>query len=374
MKSLKKGGLHRLLSFIRIAVLLVCVVGFAVGGVQLNTDIETNSGDIGNNTENTDENTDNTISGGDEALTPSAPDEPIEEVKKYYNTITGLETTEENLNKTPVGFVLDPSMPLYGISGADITFEFPLENGKTRLLSYTTNSSSLWKIGALAPTRSFISFTSGFIGGIVVCYGNDDIIKYSAWDASKIDLDISKISDCYYVENTLYIYTGIESVDNARQNNEAVTGSVYKEAPYDFSDTKVIGTTDAKSVILPYSDTNKTEFYYSSQTDKYSLYKSGIKKTDMLNGRAVEYSNLFVLFANTTTYENSNGCEMVLDNTGGGSGFYISGGTAIEIRWSVNESGSLEFRTLDGEILSVNRGNAFISYYKASEALKIRLS
>ena len=374
MKSFKKGGLHRLLSFILIAVLLVCVVGFAVGGVQLNNDIETNSGDIGNNTENTDEDKDNTISGGDEAVTPSEPDEPVEEVQKFYNPVTGLETTEEALRKTPFGFVLDPTMPLYGISGADVTFEFPLENGKTRLLSYTTNYSSLWKIGALAPTRAFISFTSNFIGGIVVSYGNDDIVKYSAWDASKIDLDISKISDCYYVENTLYIYTGIESVDNARQNNEAVTGSAYKDAPYEFSDTKVIGTTDAKSVVLPYSDSNKTEFYYSAQTDKYSLYKSGIKKTDMLNGRTIEYSNIFVLFANTATYENPNGCETVLDNTSGGSGYYISGGTATEIRWSVNESGSLEFKTLDGEILSVNRGNAFISYYKASEALKIRLS
>lgn len=374
MKTFKKSGLQRLLSFILIAVLLVCVVGFAVGGMQLNTDIETNSGDIGNNTENTDEDTDVENGNKEDVLTPTVPDEPVEAPMKYYSTLTGLEITEDELNKIPIGFVLDPSMPLYGISTSDITFEFPIENGKTRLLSYTTNYSSLWKIGALAPTRSFISFTSNFIGGIVVSYGNDDIVKYSAWDASKINLDVSKIYDCYYVENTLYIYTGIESVNSAYQSSETVIGSEYKTPPYEFSDTKVLGPNSAKSVIIPYSDKNQTEFYYSADNDKYSLYKSGTKKADMLNGKSIEYSNIFVLFANTTTYENANGTELVLDSTSGGSGYYISGGTATEIKWSVNESGAFEFRTLDGEILSVNRGNSFVSYYKASMALKIRLA
>ncbi len=375
MKSFKNSGIHRLLSFVLIAVLLICVVGFAVGGLQLNSDIDSDSGDIGDTTENTDENkdlTDNNQTDDNSTLTP--PEEPAEDIEKYYNKITGLEISDAELTKTPIGFVLDSTMPLYGVSCADITLEFPIENGKTRLLSYTTNYSALWKIGAMSPTRSFISFTSNLIGGIVVSYGNDDIIKYSAWDASKINLDISKISDCYYVENTLYIYTGIESVNSAMQNNEAIVGSEYKEPPFEFSDTKVFGTTDSKSVIIPYSDNNQSQFYYSAESEKYAFYKSGIKKNDMLNGKGIQYSNLFVLFANTTTYENSNGCELVLDNTSGGSGLYISLGKATEIKWSVNESGELEFRTLDGEILSVNRGNSFISYYKASEALKIRLS
>ena len=154
-------------------------------------------------------------------------------------------------------------MPLYGISNSDITFEFPIENGKTRLLAYTTSYSALWKIGSLCPTRAYISFTSNFIGGIVVSYGNDDIIKYSAWDASKIDLDLSEISDCYYSENTIYIYTSKDMVDNACNKKEITDIPSYKNPPYKFSDSDIKGTLNAESVVIPYSENNETELIYS---------------------------------------------------------------------------------------------------------------
>ena len=87
----------------------------------------------------------------------------------------------------------------------------------------------------------------------------------------------------------------------------------------------------------------------------------------MLNGKNVAYTNLFILFANTTTYEKSEGTEMVIDTLSGGKGYYLSGGTMTEIYWSVSLEGALEFRTLNGEILTVNRGNSYIGYYKASQ-------
>ena len=45
-----------------------------------------------------------------------------------------------------------------------------------------------------------------------------------------------------------------------------------------------------------------------------------------------------------------------------------------EIRWSVDDDGNLEFKTLSGERLTVNRGNSYIGYYKASNASKITIA
>jgi len=385
MKSLKMNSLQRLVAFVLITVLLLCVVGFAAGGWQSAPDNEPDSGDVGNNTDETDENTDGKNEQTDSKNPTEDPDgikdpideptdEPTIEVPKYYSSITGLEISAEQLAATPIGFVLNPQMPLYGISNSDITIEFPLENGNTRLLSYTTNSSVLWKVGSLAPSRAFISSCSNFFGGIVVSYGNDDIVKYSAWDASKVNLDISKISGCYYVENTLYIYTSKDMVDLATQKSAYVTGTTYKNAPYLLSDSKIIGTTEASSVILPYSDSDETELYYSETSGNYLYYKSGARKIDMLNGKNITFTNVFVLFANSTTYENADGTELVVDNTGGGSGYYISKGYMTEIRWSVDETGCLEFKTLSGEKLTVNCGNAYIGYYKASNASKVTIA
>ncbi len=378
MKPFKMSSLSRLVSFVLIAVLLLCVVGFAAGGQQSTPNDEPDSGDVGDNNDETDENKDGVNDNNEDNNEDSPnvdgenkiPDELPVELPKYYNTMTGLEISAEQLSAIPKGFVFNPRMPLYSISSADITLEFPTENGSTRMLSYTTDSSALWKVGSLAPTRSFISHTSSFFGGVVISYGNDDIVKYSAWEASNVNLDLSKISGCYYIENTLYIYTSKDMVDVAADKAQ-ITGTAYKGAPYNFSDTEVIGTTNARSVIIPYSESDEVELYYSDTSGQYLYFKAGARKVDMLNGKNIAFTNVFVLFANSTTYENANGTELVIDNTSGGSGYYISGGYLTEIKWMIDESGTLKFTTLSGEMLSVNRGNAYVAYYKASNASSV---
>ena len=375
MKSFKMNSLQRLLSFLLLAVLLVLIIGFAASGWQAESNNEPDSGNVGNITDETDENTDGTDT---PTNSPSTPDdkEPETEITtpKYYNKYTGLEVSEQAFQTYPIGLTMNPSAPLYGISSADITFEFPIEGGKTRLLSYTTNYSSLWKIGTLEPTRDYISATSRFVGGIVVCYGNDDIVKYSAWNASEINLDISKITDCYFIENTLYVYTSTNMIGTAAEANTAIKQSGYNDAPYIFSDSLVSGTTNANTVMIPYSESEETELYYSETSAHYLYFKNGTRKVDMLNGKNVAYTNVFVLFANATTYEKADGTELIIDNYSGGSGYYISKGFMTEIRWCVSETGELEFRTLGGEILAVNRGNSYVAYYKASEAYKVTVS
>ena len=62
---------------------------------------------------------------------------------------------------------------------------------------------------------------SNFFGGVVISYGNDDKVVYDVWETDKIVLDLSQYSDCYYVENTLYIYTSENMVDIAENRMSA---------------------------------------------------------------------------------------------------------------------------------------------------------
>ena len=389
MKTLNMSSLQKLISFILIVVLLICTVGFAADGWQSPSD-EPDSGKVDDTTGEADENKDGNTPPPSESTdppdsvepdinepepTPPTEEPPVEEPKPVYkNSITGLEITAEQSTETPLGFVLDPESPLYGVSSADLTLEFPIEDGSTRMLSYTTNYSMLWKVGTLAPTRAFISGSSNFFGGVVISYGNDDIVRYSAWDTDKIDLDISKITDCYYVENTLYVYTSKDLVDIASKSSPQLSKTPYKTPPFIFNDaeTDIIGTTEAKTVTIPYSSKNETELYYSETSGKYLYFKSGARKVDMLNGKNVAFTNVFVLFANATTYEKADGTELVIDTLSGGTGYYISKGYLTEIRWSIDEGGSLKFKTLSGEQLTVNAGSSYISYYKASNASKVK--
>ena len=383
MKNLNLKGFYKFISLLLIAILVVSAVGFAASGRESATE-KPGSGDGDTLVDNTDENKDKTPSDNqddseenenettDEEMTPPPIIVP-EEI--FLSKITGLRISEEEYNAIPKGIVVDPLRPLYGVSKSDISIEFPIEDGTSRMLAYTTNAEVMWKIGALKATRNFISNMSNFFGGVVISYGNDDKVVYNVWDTDDIVLDLSQYSDCYYIENTLYVYTSEVMVDVAENRMSAsVKLSDYKDAPYIFSEMTVSGVTDATTVSIPYSSTNVTNLYYHAGSGKYLYYKGDNRRMDMLTGENISFTNIFILFSNSTTYENSDGCELVIDTIAGGRGYYISNGGLTEFLWSTNASGQLTFKNLMGETLEVNRGNAYIAYYKASLASNISFS
>ena len=379
MKNLKLKGFYKFLSLLLIAILVASAVGFAASGREI-TPTQPDSGNLGNHTDKTDENkggatanngnnSDKNNITSDEELTPPSTPEP-EEV--FLSKITGEKVTKDEYNAIPQGIVVDPMRPLYGVSKSDLMIEFPIEDGTSRLVAYTTNKEVMWKIGSLRATRNFISNMSNFFGGVVISYGNDDKVVYDVWETDKIVLDLSQYSDCYYVENTLYIYTSENMVDIAENRMSASASlTTYKDAPYVFSDGRITGVTDATNVSIPYSGSNTTNLYYHEGSGKYLYYKGENRRMDMLTGDNISFKNVFILFANATTYENSDGTELVIDTVSGGRGYYISNGGLTEFVWSTTKNGELVFKNLMGETLVVNRGNAYIAYYKASLASDI---
>ena len=393
MKPLKLNGFHKFVCFVLVSILVVLLLGFAVNGLQLdNTNLPDNSGDVGDKTDNIDENEgDNGENKNQQSSSPNDnknPSDPTQndqnsennteppQEEKYINTITGLEISKKESISTPIGAVIDPKAPMYGVSVNDISIEFPIEDGTTRLLTYTTDFDNLWKLGALKPTRNFISSMSGFFGGIVVSYENDDVIIYDAWETDMFTLDISDFTDCYYVENTLYVYTSKNMIELAKaKKSYDYSTFVYNDAPFEFipEGDSYVGTGTADTVIIPYSDSYETELYYHEKSGQYLYYKSAVRKMDMLTGKNVTFKNVFILFADATTYEKAEGTELVIDIQSGGKGYYISEGQYSEFRWETNKSGELLFCTFAGDKLSVNPGNSYIAYYKSAISSEIVL-
>ena len=80
----------------------------------------------------------------------------------------------------------------------------------------------------------------------------------------------------------------------------------------------------------------------------------------MLTDDALAYDNVFILFADTVTYESASSSQMVMNTAGGGVGYYVTGGTVTAIRYEASLSGELAFYTEGGERLTVNRGTSYI--------------
>ena len=81
-----------------------------------------------------------------------------------------------------------------------------------------------------------------------------------------------------------------------------------------------------------------------------------------------------MLFADATTYEKASGTELVMDVMSGGRGYYATKGTLTEFTWALDELGELNFYSLSGERLTVNTGNSYVAFYKASEASSVKIS
>ena len=376
MNSFKLNTFQKFACFALVIILVICAVGFAADGWQINLNNTQNRNEQENKDESNNQNNENSDENkGQENNSPPQSDTEQPEEPLYFSAATGMQISKSESEAIPIGIVVDPNAPIYGISSSDISIEFPVEDGTTRLLAYTTDDDIMWKIGSLKPTRNYISNMSNFFGGIVVSYGKDDIINYESWNTEDLELDLSAHQDNYYIENTSYVYTTEAMIESAKEKSPSGLYAGYSSMPFSFANSQsTLGYNEATAITIPYSTTNESQFYYNELTGKYLYYKSGNRKLDMLTGKNLDFTNLFILFANATTYENSAGSQMVIDTVSGGKGYYISDGKLTEFNWTTSKNGALEFKNLMGETLEINRGNSYISFYKASNFSKITFS
>lgn len=362
MKTEMTGNYGRIIAFVLVAVILIGIFGFAAEGWQSSDPNKSDNGNIDGESDETDENKDNTNNENSEPEGPYIPD--------YVNALTGLETTEQLARVRPICFVMNPSAPLYGISGADLTVELPTEDGQTRLLTFTSNVSTLGKIGSVAPTRGYISNIAKYFGAILVSAGSDDSVEYASQDMASSHFDLTAHSGYHYTEFTHFVYTNGDLVNAGVANTNIGTALNSRlSLPYiftDFGENGVSCSLTARGIVLPFSQSSETALYFSDADGKYTLSKGGMPKTDMLSDSAVCYDNVFVLFADTVTYESAEGSELVMNTGTSGAGYYATGGTAMKISWEAQADGSLIFRNEQGEKLTVNRGSSYIGFIKSS--------
>ena len=368
MNNVKNGNYGKLIAFLLIAVIFLCIFGFAAEGWQAETPNEPDSSEVipGNN-DDADENKD----GG----TPGNA-KPEIYVPEHTNPLTGTECDQTTAHTNHTAFVFDTGAPFYGASYSDIAIEFPVEDGATRLLSFISDVSALGKVGALAPTRGYISNLTRPFGSRLVALGCDDKIAYSYTDISENLLDLAKSNGYHYTEYTHFNYSNGHLI-NAGLTNLSIGAPSTIALPYtfaDFSASAIKGSVSCSSVIIPYSAGSQTELKYFTDKGVYYYSKNGVCKTDLLTDKSVCFDNVFILFADAVTYETAVATQMVLSTDTTGFGYYLTGGTSSYITWSTDEDGAYTFYNENGTALTVNRGTSYIGFVKSSMSDSVKFN
>ncbi len=372
MNNSKTGSYGRLIAFFLVAVIVLCAFGFAVEGWQTKDNTPTdNSG--------TSTNPEGEIPGAeapsDDVQAGANPQLPTNPSSTDY--ITGLEISDDELNLSYISFTLDSTAPLYGIHSTELLIEIPIEND-TRYLVFTKNVKEIGKIGSIAPTRAYISALTKSFCSVLVSLGNDDTVNYPSIDISDKHFDLTKNIGYSYTEYSKYNYSNGQLIDAGLTNLDiSLDCQDAHTVPYTFADLSeglISGNLPAQSVTLPFGDTSSTKLTYSQEKGTYILSKNDSTKIDLLTDSPLEFTNVFVLFADSITYEDEGGSEMVMNTAGSGKGIYITAGTAQNITWVSDESGAMTFLDESQNILTVNRGTSYIGFVKSARMADVKFS
>ena len=351
MKSTKQQNLLRPVAFFALVAIIILTVCFAASGY---------------NEETSTDGIQPTPEQGEEESEPTVAPMP-----EYFDRLTGIPTTEDRANVSEVALVLNSTDPLFGVKGSKVTIEIPTESGGTRLVVHLEKDLLPGKIGSLSPTRGYISSLSLAFSGLLVSYGNDSIL---GGKDNPSCFDMSSVSGYSYTEYTTYHYTNADLV-TAGIRNLSLSDKTSGALPYTFVKygEDIRHSQRAARLTVSYSDINTTDLIYSGEDGEYTLFKNGNASIDLLNGRALTYKNVFLLFCDSVTYETSEYTEMILNTDSGGKGLYLTNGTYQEIVWFRSDEGELVFTTPEGELLQINRGTSFISIAKSSEGKSITI-
>ena len=359
MNNKKTSNHVRLIAFFLTATTLICTFGLTVDGWQASNKENLAEGESVDNSK-----TDTLL-----------PDKETSSLPKFYSYLTGLVTVEANANSRPLAFVMDNENSTYGISGADLLVEIPIENGKTRYVAFISNQEDLWKVGSITHTRGYINNVIKAFGGIGIYSECDDMIIYESCDITNQSVDLSIKNDYHYTEQSSKIFTNsnllLSAIDDCGINTDVDSSKVM---PFCFDDSKVEFNNKAWNVSVGISDNSYIQLKFDASVGTYTYIKNGATVIDQSSNKSLGFTNCFILFADSTIYDRSSGQHLVMDTIGNGEGFCLTGGTYERIKWSIDQNGTIKFTTLDDNDLIINRGNSYISIIPSSRQYGINFA
>lgn len=311
----------------------------------------------------------------------SVPEKP-----QFINPLTGLEATSDLSTKRPVAIMINniwQAMPQIGISKADIIYECLAEGGITRLVMVTRDYESLETVGSVRSSREyFIDLAKNHDAIYVHAGGSEE--AYSQILEREIDHLDGVRSDARTGKNmagTVFYrdperlktmsleHTMVTTGERLTQGIEAMGYSAtvredFKEpiVPVDWGWGVTLSGDDTTYIKVPYYSTRNAEYEYDAESGKYLRYQfDHIKHIDGTTGEQLAFDNIIILNMNHTNTGDSYG-HLTVETTGEGSGWYITGGKRIPIKWA-KETQDKEMTLTDAEgyPLVVNRGKTIIN-------------
>lgn len=351
MKKLKKRQKKKLLMFITIGII---VLASGIGYFVLN---------------------------GNSYKKPKDQDEPPEVIEPEPE----VQIIDLTSNSRPYAVMINNNSAVWkyqsGLNDAYINYEMLVEGGITREMVLFKDSNAP-KIQSIRSSRHYF---------LDYALENDAIYVHWGWSPQAQSdiktLGINNINGLTYEGKYFFRdstikgigsehkgYSKMESLHTAanalkyRTTTESGNLLDYDARPIDL--TEYEGTVDATTVEIPYSSGYTARFFYDEETKMYLRSQNKVELIDYNSKERVKTKNIIVYNVKYRTIDNYGRQDM--ENVGSGTGYFISEGKAVQIKWSKSSRSAKTIYThMNGDPLVVNDGITYIGLQPTGQSVKI---
>ncbi len=305
------------------------------------------------------------------------------EPTELQNLLTGVDDlSQEAVGKRPVAVMVnnvEPALPQYGITQADVIFELPVEGNLTRLMALYADYTKVPDVCAIRSCRYYYPAIAKGFDAFYIHWGSDQTIL-SYLNSLGIDRydglsnphglfgrDAARRSAGYSMEHTGY-FKGTEFANAVKADGKRI----------DLLDSKkgtAFSFVDLGQTVTPSgNDCNRAHVAFGAQTATLTydaekhVYMKQINGHDHVDGKTREtlsFTNVFLLETSISIRDDAGHRKIDWAGSSSATGYYISNGKVERIHWSKangDESSYLKFYKESGEELVINRGKSYIAY------------
>ena len=312
--------------------------------------------------------------------------EPIKKKEDPKPEVKKLHIIDESSNTRPIAVMINnhPTARLYhcGLQDAYIIYEIIVEGSITRYMAVYKDAHTE-KIGSVRSSRHYFLDYAMENDAIYAHWGwspqaQNDIRRYGIKNINGLAYE----GIYFYRDKNINANMEHRGFTNMELLNKAISKLNYKSTSdqetllhYSVDEvdlSKLEGAKPANNVSIRYSKIVNSSYKYDSEAKVYKRYVNNVEHKDYVTKKQYTFKNIITYQVSNHTLRGDVKGRQDIDNVGSGSGYYISNGYAVPIKWSKSSRRAQTVYTyLNGKEIDVNDGNTFIQIQPKNQNLSI---
>ena len=274
-----------------------------------------------------------------------------------------------------------------GLQDAYIVYELIVEGGITRYMAVFQGDKDFDCVGSIRSSRHYYLDYALENDAIYVHHGQSPQAQedFSNLGVDRIvasepntgwrekDLHVSSEHTLFSSSEKLKKGLGKKRTEYTEERYKDNYGLLLHYSPKSLDLASIPNAKVANKVDIKYSNLTTSNYEYDAEAKVYNRSVNGKAHVDRKTKKQYTFKNIITYqVRNYDLNDGSGKGRQGFDNVGSGTGWYISEGYAVPIKWSKSDRKSKTVYTLeDGTELKVNDGNTFIQIQPVGQSLTI---